>query len=406
MPQEGGTPVKPILKRIVQEGGKLGFTTFLVTQRSQDIDKRILGQGALYVLHAVLHPRDKEVYVGIVPEPRDQVERRIAELGQGDAIVVHEQSVKVMRIRPQETYHVGVTPGMGRRAILPTPALDAEMLEQLRAVMTRDLTEDPVRKRLAWLEQRVLELEEAAGQRALAHAEALAAKEDELGAVRAQLDLLGAIRVTLEGASIQMSDLAPSALYLDSLSAQVKAATIDVKQLLAAGSAEGEERTGEAGPLIPAHLLLLRIQQLEEEKAQLLSALEEARRAAGGGSEVANEEGTPPLLFSEEKLLKRLVGLVEALSRSEKALMVWLVEHDGREVDSKQLADAMGMDVRVTWTDSTRRLVKLPFITRRSANKFWYQAQWGAFARKSFTSAQGAQTALRRVLEAAQGDRL
>jgi hypothetical protein len=406
LPQEGATPVKPILKRIVQEGGKFGFTTFLITQRSQDIDKRILGQGALYVLHSVIHPRDKEVYLGIVPEPRERVEKRIAGLGQGDAIVVYEKTVRELRMRAQETYHVGVTPGVAHRDILPIPALDAATLEQLRAMMTRDLPQDPARERLARLERRIEELEEAARQSVRAHEEAIASKEAEIAALRSQLELLGALRLTIEGSSSAAGEPALTApLHLASLSAEVAQATIDVRQLLGAASEQGDGREGGAPLILTAKALLLRIQRLEEEKAQIQTelALVRGEALAQQGSEPSPGEPEPLLLFSEEKLLKRLVGQAEALSRSEKVLLTWLLEHDGQEVSSTQLADGVGMDVRVTWSAQTRKLVKFPFVARWGANKFSYQALWAEYARKNFASGPGAQDlARRRLIEAAQ----
>lgn len=403
LPQEGATPVKPILKRIVQEGGKFGFTTFLISQRSQDIDKKILGQAALYVLHFVMHPRDKDVYVGIIPEPRERVEKRIARLGQGDAVVFYEKTVTELHIRAQETYHVGVTPGVARREILPVPSFDATTLEELRALMARDLPEDPARERIAYLERCIAELEELARVNAREHEEAIASKEREIAALHARLELLSALRLTVEGGP-EVGEAALAALHLDSLSAEVAQATIDVRQLLGAAVETGDGLAGGSPQALAARSLLQRIQRLEEEKAQLSSELSAAQEALTGKSgSLPPEANAPGLLFSEEKLLTRLVTLVEALSRSEKALLIWLIEHDGQEASSKQLADAVGMDVRVTWAGQTKKLVKLSFVARWGANKYWYKALWSEFARKNFASAPGAATvARRRILAAAQ----
>jgi len=64
---------------------------------------------------------------------------------------------------------------------------------------------------------------------------------------------------------------------------------------------------------------------------------------------VEGAEPTPHTLrYSEDKPLKRLLAQLAALSHSEKALLTWLLEHDGTEIWSQDLADAVGMDVRVT----------------------------------------------------------
>jgi hypothetical protein len=185
--------------------------------------------------------------------------------------------------------------------------------------------------------------------------------------------LLGAITVTLDGAQIPALEL-PTVLQLDTMRTHVAQATIAIERVTNhAGEQPGVAPGSAAYPASPV----------------------------GGTAKVA--ESTPRALrFSEDKLLKRLLTQVAALSRSEKALLVWLLEHDGTKISSQDLADAVGMDVRVTWTNRTGGLVRFPFIARWGANRFWYQALFGTYARRHFASVPEAESIALRLVQEAQ----
>jgi hypothetical protein len=107
-------------------------------------------------------------------------------------------------------------------------------------------------------------------------------------------------------------------------------------------------------------------------------------------------------VFSEQKLLKKLIAQVGALSRSEKALLTWLIEHDGEKISAQHLADAVGMDRGVTWTRQTRKLVKLPFVARWGTNQFWYQAVFTDYVRRYFASVSDVCVLTQQLIKAAQ----
>lgn len=100
----------------------------------------------------------------------------------------------------------------------------------------------------------------------------------------------------------------------------------------------------------------------------------------------ASSPNASALLSRGKKVLSRLVAQVKTLSPSEKTLCVWLVEHDELHVSSRHVADAVGMDVRVTWTDRTKKLVRLPFIQQWETHPFWFRAQFGDYCWRYFTS--------------------
>ncbi len=198
---------------------------------------------------------------------------------------------------------------------------------------------------------------------------------ERVAALEAQMALLKTITVSVNGSLVPASDL-PAVLHLDALHTQVEQATITVASI-------GAET-------VPPIKLMQREAQtpaVPEPRVSIPPVL---------------TQDTPELLYSEKKLLARLVAQVKALSRSEKALFIWLIEHDGQKVSSGQLADAVGMDRAVTWAKQTKRLVKLPFIARWGAQQFWYRAQLGDYCRRYFSSPAAKQVIVGALIRAAQ----
>lgn len=200
----------------------------------------------------------------------------------------------------------------------------------------------------------------------------LAEKDAEIQRLRAQVEALSHINVSFEGTLLPLTDL-PTLLHLNTLNSQVQQAVIEVRQV--AGSTPVSEKAGG----------------------------EESEREREGESPIKAQVAprAPELLYSEKKLLARLATQVKAFSLSEKALFIWLVEHDGMKVTSQYLADAVGMDSSVTWTRQTRKLVKLPFIARWGSRQFWYQAVFGPYCQKYFASVPDRQLILQHLIEVA-----
>jgi hypothetical protein len=193
----------------------------------------------------------------------------------------------------------------------------------------------------------------------------LEALRERVAALEAQMALLKTITVSVNGSLVPASDL-PAVLHLDALHTQVEQATITVASM-------GTET------MPPVKLVQRELQTPAVPESSVSTSTVLIRDA-------------PELLYSEKKLLARLGAHVKALSLSEKALFVWLIVHDGQKVSSRQLADAVGMDRRVTWANQTKHLVKLPFIARWGAHQFWYRAQLGDYCRRYFSSTAAEQT--------------
>jgi hypothetical protein len=200
----------------------------------------------------------------------------------------------------------------------------------------------------------------------------LAEKDAEIQRLRRLLEQLSTITVSFDGAVLPVTEL-PSVLHLDELNAQIQTATIAVQPKPSVASDQDEK------------------QELSRDLGGVPRAEEEVKKSLPQG-----------MLLSEQSLLKKLIRQVGALSPSEKVLFIWLIEHDGREVSSQQLAHGVGMDVSVTWTRATRQLVKIPFIHLRGTSKFWFKSAFEAYTRVYFTSVSDQTGIAQRLVKAAQ----
>ena len=384
IPQVGTTPVFQILSDIFLLGRKLGLGTIMATQRSQRIHKDTISQSEMYLLHKVTHPRDVEIYEELVPLPAKEVRAMIARLRKGSAIAVYEDEtlpeevssdvVVQVQIRNQETYHVGSTPTFEAAESIALRQLDDALVKELQALLAESQPGESEKERsllhqIATLQEERAHQEEVMGSLR----QSLDEQEAQLGILRQQVDLLSKITVTLDGTKFPALDL-PAVLQLDRMQTHVAQATIELSRT------EGLPRAF-----------------IDEPGAEASSSGEAMLSAE------AVEAPTPVTLrFSENKLLTRLLSQVEALSFSEKALLTWLLEHDGEGISSQDLADAVGMDVSVTWSRQTKGLIKFPFIARWGANKFWFKGIWSEYARKHFSSGDDPRVISQQLIQVAQ----
>jgi len=276
------------------------------------------------------------------------------------------------------------------------------------------LPEDPVQEQIKCLEQQIKNLETAMSEGERQHNEVIRAKNAEIQELRTQLDIALMVRQVLDGNGFFHGDVSPALLRLDSLSTSIEHATIDVAQLSASTM---QNSPGEALRPVSFEAFVRRMQQLEADNVRLQKELVRLYERLGASGEEADlvhveveavteaEMAIDPLeqlLFSEKKLLKKLIEQILNLSISEKALFTWLIEHDGEEVSSQRLADGVSLDIGVTWTRSTRKLVKIPFIGRWGTSKFRFKAEFAAYARRYFSSASNQDVIKQRLVKAAQ----
>ena len=110
IPQKGTTAATEVLVQMSTEGRKWGITVLSSSQRSSRLDKDVITQAKLAILHFVRHPADLSVYYEIVPRPRSKVKDSVSRLGVGEALVLHGAEVQRRTIRRRHTPHYGHSP--------------------------------------------------------------------------------------------------------------------------------------------------------------------------------------------------------------------------------------------------------------------------------------------------------
>lgn len=382
LPQVGTTPVFNILSEIFLQGRKNGLGTILATQRSQKIHKDTITQSEIYLLHKVSHPKDIEVYEDLVPLPTKEVKAMNSRLRKGSAIVMYEDEtlpedvasdvVVQVQIRPQRTYHAGATPTFEQEESITLRQLDESLVQELQRLLAEtepgeSELERQLRRQIAALEEKQARQEEVFIE---LHGD-LQTKEQQIRELSTQVDLLSKIKVSFDGSTISALDL-PSVLQLDALHTHVDQATIAVEQV-----------TGGLSGLLAVNLSLPSSEPNQP-------------------SVETDEKPSAALLLSEQKLLSKLTTRVKALSPSEKALFTWLVEHDNTQMSSGQLADAVSMDIGITWARQTQGLIKFPFIARWGTRPFIYKSTVGEYCRHHFRPVVDCSTIIQQLVEAAQ----
>ena len=128
-------------KILALRGRKFGIGMVIASQRSQNVDKTALTQCNIRILHEVDHPRDMNIYKGLVPLQSREVEDGVRSLTTGEAIVVYEHSgtrVCKAQMRMRHTRHDGATPSLDgtdpAQAAAPS-VTDKDALKALRILI-------------------------------------------------------------------------------------------------------------------------------------------------------------------------------------------------------------------------------------------------------------------------------
>ena len=111
-PQSKPAPTKEIFIRIAAEGRSRGLGIIMVAQRSSRVDKDVITQADLMLLHGVRHSADVSVYQEMVPAERIWVKKKATALRKGEILFVSDAGVSEAKALMRETFHAGYTPGM------------------------------------------------------------------------------------------------------------------------------------------------------------------------------------------------------------------------------------------------------------------------------------------------------
>lgn len=113
IPQSTPTTASEIVTTLATEGRKNGLSLVMVSQRPARLDKDVLSQASVRLLHRVFDPNDVKAYQSVIPQSAWDKEKVMA-LETGEAMLVYPQKriCQPVHVLPRETYHGGATPGM------------------------------------------------------------------------------------------------------------------------------------------------------------------------------------------------------------------------------------------------------------------------------------------------------
>ncbi len=137
IPQGTRSPLKDIITRIALRGRKRGLGIILASQRTAMVEKNILTQAKMLILHQVDFPTDISVYKSILPQKSAATEEMINDLVIGKAIVRRKgedgkMKIDVAMMRKRHTQDVGATPGVEVSETIQLRKIDQKLLNDLK----------------------------------------------------------------------------------------------------------------------------------------------------------------------------------------------------------------------------------------------------------------------------------
>jgi len=172
IPQGTKSELKEMIARIALRGRKRGLGAIIVSQRSAKVDKDVLSQAGILLLHRVVHEVDMRVYGELLPWRKSEVKEIIGSLETGDCIYMNGDTILPIYVRERATFHAGFTPSL---ETVESPELRRvsasiiEAIEKAREGKQKKSPTDELEEKVARLEEmlqtkdeRIAELEEVA----------------------------------------------------------------------------------------------------------------------------------------------------------------------------------------------------------------------------------------------------
>ncbi len=99
IPQGKVSGISDAITRLALRGRKRGIGIILISQRSAKVNKDVLTQSELYLLHKVMHPADLKVYKEILPWKPREIDSVVPSLEVGEALLYKEGKTEKVKVR-------------------------------------------------------------------------------------------------------------------------------------------------------------------------------------------------------------------------------------------------------------------------------------------------------------------
>ncbi len=321
IPQGVKTELKELIARIALRGRKRGLGAIVVSQRSAKVDKDVLSQAGILLLHRVVHEVDMRVYGELLPWRKSEVKEIIGSLETGHCIFVNGDLVQPIHVRERTTFHAGFTPTLD--AVTPptlkqVSASIIEAIERAREGKGR-------RTRTQELEEQLARLEEKLGE-----------KDAKISELEDVARTLGYIKVEVPAGPPSALAAGPSSALAAGPSSAVAARNVAL--------VEADEAA--ASGLAPRLMGVTRRSRRED----ALAARQRVAAHTGWGIlDVAEEEapdGLPPAVVRH---VDRLVNRIERQSPLHRRMLAFLVTHAPGAYTAEQIG---------AWTNCARSLIE------------------------------------------------
>lgn len=414
MAQRSLTAMNQLTRRFRYKG--MGAT--LITQRPAELHKSVLGQLDLLLALRVISPQDSKALDDWIKRNAGEAERAqflstLSGLPTGTAWAWSPQWLHLFQqitIRTRRTFDSSATPkaGVQRRTPRQLAEIDLTHLdEQMHALVERTRENDPV-----LLQARIRHLETLLQNAGKIEPEKLRTSQHEA---------MQALTREVETLTLQLRQLEEENRRQQGELEQARATIAMYEQKGTAGDSPVQ-----VAPLLQTpgfHAANVNFERAEisqfyagvgvtsSDVPPSLTKSDRGERTSPREVEPVKEALTiaasltdplEQLRYSEKQLLTKLVKLVKQLSPSEKLFFVWLIEHDGKPMTSRELADAVCIDRDATRRSRTDLLMNLPFIRRTGTQRFLFQATLGAYCRKYFPTVSDPQLLVQRLMQAAR----
>ncbi|MBE0636199.1 ATP-binding protein [Candidatus Bipolaricaulota bacterium] len=172
IPQGVKNELKEMIARIALRGRKRGLGAIIVSQRSAKVDKDVLSQAGMPLLHRVVHEVDMRVYSDLLPWRKSEVKEIINSLDIGDCMYVNGDNVLPIYVRERSTFHAGFTPSLETVKSPELRSVSASIIDTIEKARVGKGPKSPAQKLEGQIEmmermmnskdQRIAELEDVA----------------------------------------------------------------------------------------------------------------------------------------------------------------------------------------------------------------------------------------------------
>ncbi len=332
IPQGVKTELKEMISRIALRGRKRGLGAIVVSQRSAKVEKDVLSQAGMLLLHRVVHEVDMRVYGELLPWRKSEVKEIISSLETGNCIFVNGETVRPIYVRERETFHAGFTPSLEAVATPELKQVSASIIEAIeraregkgRRTRTQELEEQlaRLREKVDEKDARIAELEETA--RTLGYIKVEVPAGESYGAP------VG--RDPAEAAAAFVPHL------LGTVRRAIEAERANERERVANETGWGVIGVAPSAPTGAATPSLTPEPELETPPSAL--------PATSGGPPAADAPVLPPAVLRH---VDRLVARIERRSLLERRVLAFLVRHAPGSYTASQIA---------AWTDCAREMIE------------------------------------------------